>query len=377
MDVPTLGAERAEGLELTGRSGWGSAALAFDGEGRVVHVSPAAATALGVTAAGLTGGYLVAGDEAGNSPLDALDRLRQEVQRSGNTLRAALELADGARYVCVVSPRRAGVLCTFDTEPPGGEGPVDPGSPVFAHAPIGMGLVTLDGTWLRVNRAMAALTGVDAAALTGTALPDVVLPEDRFADFVYHRQLLAGELVGYQLEQRWLRCDGAPVWVRVSVSAVCRDGSPDHLLVQVQDITAHREAEARARLLAELVHCSPDAIWARDGGGEIVFWNRAAAQLLGYVAEDLVGSSASADLPATRIAETAHVLAIAAGGHPVGPVETIRRHKDGHDVDVSLIVSPILDREGLLVGFASVARALEPVVEAADGISRAGRAGPG
>jgi PAS domain S-box-containing protein len=337
--------------------------LTVDPDGRVRHVSPEVAAALGLGVRHLTGTYLLDHDGAGGS-IETLAHLCEEVQRTGNTLWSVLSLADGNRHVCVIAPERqesvaTGVVCTVEPESPDSTGRVDPASPLFAHAPVGMGLAALDGAWLAVNQALCTLVGHDRADLRALTVADVVLPEDRFVDFVYHRQLLSGELIGYQLEQRWLRSDGEPVWVLVAVSAMCRDGVPDHLLVQVQDISARREAEARAGLLAELVDCSVDAIWARDGGGEIVFWNRAAAQLLGYAAEDLVGPSAGADLPASRIAETAHVLAIAAGGRSVGPVETIRRHKDGHDVDVSLTVSPIHDAEGGLLGFASLARALD------------------
>jgi PAS domain S-box-containing protein len=308
-------------------------------------------------------GHPLADGDTETSPLDGI---RAEVQRTGNTLRCTVTAPGGARHGCVLTPRRSGggsaaavdgVVCTFDELPQtGAHAGVDPGSPVFAHAPIGMGLVALDGTWFDANQALCALTGHDRARLRTMTVQDVTVPEDRYADFVYQRQLLAGELTGYQLEKRWQRADGHEIWVLLAVSPVGPSGEPDHLLVQVQDITARKEAEDRASMLADLVDCSGDAIWARDGGGEVVFWNRAAAQLLGYVAADLVGPAAGADLPDSRVAETAHVLAIAAGGRSVGPVQTIRRHKDGHDVDVSLTVSPIVDRDGGLLGFASVAR---------------------
>jgi PAS domain S-box-containing protein len=252
--------------------------------------------------------------------------------------------------VCADSPElTAGSLAGLDRLQEGVER-------MFAHSPIATGFAALDGSWLEVNPALCTLTGHDRAGLLARTVQDVMVPEDRYADFVHLRQLAAGEPTGGELERRWARADGAQVWVLLAVSVVCRQGVPDHLFVQVQDITARKEAEARASLLADLVNCSADAIWARDGGGEVVFWNRAAAQLLGYSATDLVGASSSADLPESRVAETAHVLAIAAGGRSVGPVETVRRHKDGHDVDVSLTVSPILDADGALLGFASVAR---------------------
>jgi PAS domain S-box-containing protein len=370
--------------EQSAISGWGvvdwvlavstGISCTFDGAGCIRHASPAAAELFGAPPAEIVGHPLC--PEEGPSPFADLDLLRQEVQRTGNVLRCMVTGArppGAARYACVLSPVRAaghdegpveGVVCTFEEAPvtvtavaESAGSVIDRFSPVFAHAPIGMGVTSLDGTWLEVNQALCALTGRDRETLRTMTVQDVTTPGDRHADFVYLRQLLTGELTGYQLEKRWHRSDGGEVWVLLAVSLVRRsDGEPGHLVVQAQDITVRKEAEGRASLLADLVECSADAIWARDGGGEVVYWNRAAAQLLGYEAADVIGQSALDHLPENRIAETAKVLAIAAGGRSVGPLDTVRRHKDGRDIDVSVTVSPIHGADGTLLGFASVAR---------------------
>jgi PAS domain S-box-containing protein len=228
----------------------------------------------------------------------------------------------------------------------------------FANAVTGLGVTNADGAWLEANPALCALTGHDVETLTTLGLADVAAPEDRYRDLVPRTRLLAGEIDSYQLELSWQHADGSPrrVHLTVTASGIDHDDRPQRLAVQVHDVTAQRAAEDRARLLSDLVECSAEAIWARDGGGEIVYWNRAAAHLLGYQPAEVIGSAEVADLPGNRVAETARVLAIAAGGRSVGPLDTVRRHKDGHDVDVSLTVSPIHGTDGELLGFASVAR---------------------
>jgi PAS domain S-box-containing protein len=354
--VPTATADamlaRSTGLSCT-----------FDDVGRIRYVSPGAAAVIGVPPAQLVGDTL---DDAGEPARAALDRLRQQVQRTGDVLRGTF--GEGAtRHPFVLGPVRSagrddgpvnGVVCTFEDEPVTGTEAisVDPRSPVFAHSPIAVGVTSRSGAWTEVNPALCALTGYDRATLLTLSVHDVTAPEDRHDDFVYLRQLQAGELTGYQLQKRWRDAGGEDLWVLLTVSAVPGPGGrcADHLVVQAQDITAHKEAESRARLLTDLVESSGDAIWARDGDGEVVYWNRAAAGLLGYEAADVIGGGAV--VPESRVAETAQALAIAAGGRSVGPLDTVRRHKDGHDVDVSVTVSPIHDPDGGLLGFVSVAR---------------------
>ncbi|GAB1596918.1 PAS domain S-box protein [Lysobacter claricitrinus] len=115
----------------------------------------------------------------------------------------------------------------------------------FEQTAVGMGHVTLDGRWLRINRRLADLLGRDVDALAGTALRDVVHPDDRDADAVDMARLLAGDIDSFDIETR-LRCaDGRAVWTRRRVS-LRRDatGTPVHLIVVVEDIDARKAAEA-------------------------------------------------------------------------------------------------------------------------------------
>jgi PAS domain S-box-containing protein len=112
----------------------------------------------------------------------------------------------------------------------------------FENAPIGVALVTVgDGRIIEVNRALAKMLGRPEALFIGHPLLGSVHPED------------AGllKLEGAS-ELRFMRLDGVPVWAQVNASTVNDGGGrPQHVIVQVEDITERKEAErdraARAR----------------------------------------------------------------------------------------------------------------------------------
>ena len=115
----------------------------------------------------------------------------------------------------------------------------------FDDAAVGMALVGLDGNWLQVNEALARLTGYPRSELVGMSFRDLTPSEDLAADNTALAQLISGELNVHNAEKRYVRADGSIVWVGLSVSVVRdRQGVPQHLISQMQDITARKEAEA-------------------------------------------------------------------------------------------------------------------------------------
>ncbi len=115
-----------------------------------------------------------------------------------------------------------------------------------------------------------------------------------------------------------------------------------------------RKADEQRFQLAAIVESSGDAIIASSLDGLVRSWNKGAERLFGYTAEEVIGRSISVLLPPGRNADEA-VLARLADGAPA-PFETVRRRKDGSDLDVSVTISPIRDSRGDLVGASTAAR---------------------
>ena len=114
----------------------------------------------------------------------------------------------------------------------------------FHHAPIGMALVALDGEFLKINDSFCQLVGFSEEEMLAGDFQTITHPEDLTRDLDLLGELTRGEITGYQMDKRYIRKDGALVWVNLSVSLVREsDGQPKHYIAQVQDLTARRQAE--------------------------------------------------------------------------------------------------------------------------------------
>lgn len=122
------------------------------------------------------------------------------------------------------------------------------------------------------------------------------------------------------------------------------------------DITERQEAERARAHLAAIVTSSDAAIVGKNLQGVVTSWNRAAEQLFGFRAEEMIGQPVLRIIPPDRRDEEVQILDRIARGLSVEPYETIRRRKDGTDVTISLTVSPIIDSHGRVIGASKIAR---------------------
>jgi diguanylate cyclase (GGDEF)-like protein/PAS domain S-box-containing protein len=115
----------------------------------------------------------------------------------------------------------------------------------FDGAPIGMALASLEGRYLRVNPALAALTGYELDELIGMGFRDITHPEDLKSDLAAIEALLSGQLETYETEKRYVHARGHVLWVQVNVNVVHDgDGQPLHFIAQTQDVTERKRAQA-------------------------------------------------------------------------------------------------------------------------------------
>ncbi len=139
----------------------------------------------------------------------------------------------------------------------------------FENASVGITLVDLDGTYLEVNRAMAAMIGYEPQELIGKKVVDFLFPEDlgRREEFV--RALAEGRLSAGEQERRFIHRDGSIVWVNIWAT-LQRDGRgrPQYFISLVQDITARKKAaEEKSRLESQLLQAQKmEAIGVLAGG---------------------------------------------------------------------------------------------------------------
>jgi PAS domain S-box-containing protein len=122
------------------------------------------------------------------------------------------------------------------------------------------------------------------------------------------------------------------------------------------DITERKDAEEAASYLAAIISSSDDAIVSKDLDGVVTSWNEAAERLFGFTAEEMIGRSIRTIIPADRQEEEDEVLTRVGSGQRVDHFETVRQRKDGSLVPISLTISPVKDKNGVIIGASKIAR---------------------
>ena len=131
----------------------------------------------------------------------------------------------------------------------------------FENAGVGIAHVSPDAKWLRVNRTFARIVGYSPDELVSKSMQDITHPDDLDLSPRQHERLRSEKADSYEMEKRYVRKDGTPVWVHITGNAVRRsDGSIDHFVAFVQDISAHKHAEQLLQRQAALLDQSHDAI---------------------------------------------------------------------------------------------------------------------
>lgn len=116
----------------------------------------------------------------------------------------------------------------------------------FDDAAIGMAIVSPEGRFLRVNRALVELLGYSEDELVGMGFGDITHPEDRDQGLRALEEMVEGLRDRFQTEERYFHADGQVIWTDLSTTIV-RDSEsrPLYLLSQIQDISVRKETEAR------------------------------------------------------------------------------------------------------------------------------------
>jgi two-component system sensor kinase FixL len=156
--------------------------------------------------------------------------------------------------------------------------------------------------------------------------------------------------------------DGNEFPVEIGLNPIETDEGP-MVLATVVDITerkaaelAIRESEHRARSLAAIVESSDDAIISTTLDGIVTTWNKAAEGIFGYTASEMIGQSILRLAVPGQSDEMIEILGRIKRGERVHHYETMRRHKGGAILHISLSVSPIYDADGRLIGASKVSR---------------------
>ena len=228
---------------------------------------------------------------------------------------------------------------------------------LYDYAPCGYHSLDSNGMFIRINETELHWLGYAREEIIG---------KKRFSDLVTGKYIQTfGENFPRFLEQGWVRDlefeivrkDGSILPVLLTATALYDDdGNFVMSRSTIYDVTERRKAEEKEHLLSAIVQSSDDAIFAKEMNGVILSWNKGAERIYGYSAEEIVGKSVSVLVPPDYPDELAEIMAHLRQGERIEHYTTERIRKDGQRISISLAVSPILNREGNILGASSIGR---------------------
>jgi two-component system, cell cycle sensor histidine kinase and response regulator CckA len=204
------------------------------------------------------------------------------------------------------------------------------------------------------HRVTRCRTGTDALTVLGHTTFDLVLLDQKLPD-----------LAGAELLQALARESIVVPALMVTghgdehlASQVLRAGALDYVVKDpelsflaelpkrvVDSVTRHRLQQTN-RLLVAALESAGDGVMVTDLHGTIIHVNRALEQLTGYQRDELIGQKPSLLKSGQHPAEFYRKLWETVLARGVWQGELTNHCKDGHSVEVSLTVSPVLDGNG-------------------------------
>jgi two-component system, LuxR family, sensor kinase FixL len=229
---------------------------------------------------------------------------------------------------------------------------------VVEAAPNAMVMINRAGEIVMVNAQAEQVFGYSRAELLGQPV-EVLVPQRLHGNHPDLRRAFFSDPsprpMGAGRDLFASKKDGDEFPVEIGLNPIETDEGP-MVLAAVVDITERKAAELALRSLAAIVESSDDAIVSTTLDGIVTTWNKAAEDIFGYTAEEMIGQSVLCLAGPGHSDEMIEILGRIKRGERVHHYETIRRHKGGAILHISLSVSPIYDAGGRLIGASKVSR---------------------
>ncbi|MBT0606700.1 PAS domain-containing sensor histidine kinase [Aequorivita echinoideorum] len=123
----------------------------------------------------------------------------------------------------------------------------------FDFAGVGMALVSLDLSWINVNKSLSKMLGYTKAELLKLKYSDLIHQEELENDTHLLKEALRGHIESFESEKRLMSKSGEIIWIILTISLVRDDeGNPLHFVMQFSDITSKILDKKRVQELLEI-----------------------------------------------------------------------------------------------------------------------------
>jgi PAS domain S-box-containing protein len=229
----------------------------------------------------------------------------------------------------------------------------------------------LHGNITAWNPAAEKMFGYEPHEILGKHISVLIPPEHLSEQNLMYEQLRQGHPPKHYQTVRRAK-SGKLIEISITVSPVRNaDGAMIGITKIVQDISSFKEAERAVAYLGAIIESSDDAIISKDLNGNVTSWNRAAERIFGFSAAEVISKPITMIIPPERLEEEGKILTTLRTGERIDHFETVRRHKDGHLVPVSLTVSPIRDMVGNIIGASKISRDISERINTAKALAEA------
>ncbi|MEW8050127.1 MAG: PhnD/SsuA/transferrin family substrate-binding protein [Candidatus Thiodiazotropha sp.] len=229
----------------------------------------------------------------------------------------------------------------------------------FEQAPVGLAHISLNGTIVRINDRLSEILALTPEQIMEINLKDLLFSDDVPLCTNAFDKLRSREMSRISAQVRLVCANGTTKWIQLSLSTVPNHhNGNDYLIAVIDDIDQYKKIEEEslhAKQLKELIlDIAGDGIIGIDSQANHIFVNPAAADMLGFTIDELLGKNShvtwhhsrrdgseypESECPITKVLEHGDIHR--------GEQETIWR-KNGNPLRVDYVSTPIKEEDKVI-----------------------------
>ena len=162
----------------------------------------------------------------------------------------------------------------------------------FEKAAVGMAHVGIDGNWIHVNEQLCNFLGYTKDELLSKTFKEITYIDDIEYDLKNVQELYDGKKDSFNIEKRYIKKDGNPVWSDLTATAI-RDeyGKIKYFIAVIKDIDDYKKSQIAVKderqKYKTIMELASDGVHIIDENGNIVEFSHSFADMLGYSDDEM------------------------------------------------------------------------------------------